>query len=67
MISGIAAGWLDREKIAWVVAGLAQGEERCIEGLMFEFLGARLRVSFLDEQAWCSPAAMIAALATLGL
>jgi len=33
-----------------------------VEELLFAHVGERLRVSFLDDKASCSPAAMIAAL-----
>jgi hypothetical protein len=36
-----------------------------VEELLFSHVGDRLRVSLLDDQATCSPSAMIAALAML--
>ncbi|HEX7842329.1 MAG TPA: hypothetical protein VF469_32880 [Kofleriaceae bacterium] len=61
-MKGIDVGWLDLDEIRELVEHLRGHRDFGIEELRFAHIGERLRVSFLDDQATCSPAAMIAAL-----
>ncbi len=51
-------GWLDPDTLRDVVGHLEAGRDYGVQELAFEHLGDELRVSFLDEAARCSPAAM---------
>ncbi|MEJ7597131.1 MAG: hypothetical protein WKG01_04405 [Kofleriaceae bacterium] len=65
VVRGIEAGWLDEDSIGEVVQALADGTDRGYEELAFDHLGDELRVSFLDDDARCSPAALREALGSL--
>ena len=62
VVKGIDVGWLDLDEIRELVEHLRGHRDFGIEELLFAHLGERLRVSFLDDQATCSPPAMIEAL-----
>lgn len=55
-------GWLDPDEIRKLVEHLRDHRDFGVEELLFAHAGDRLRVSFLDDEATCSPSAMIAAL-----
>jgi hypothetical protein len=65
VVRGIEAGWLDEDTLGEVIHALDARTDLAIQELAFDHLGADLRVSFLDEDARCSPAAMRDALAAL--
>ena len=65
VVRGIEAGWLDDDSLAEVVQALAEGTDRGYEELAFDHLGDELRVSFLDDDARCAPAALRAELTAL--
>jgi len=65
VIQGLEAGWLDAAMLAELVAALDAGTDLTIQELGFEHLGDELRVSFLDDDARCSPVALRAELAKL--
>jgi hypothetical protein len=59
IIQGIKVGWLSRSEIREVVGHLSRHEDYGLDELLFEEVDERLRISFLDDWAECSPAAMI--------
>jgi hypothetical protein len=65
VVTGIEVGWLDHEELRDLVEHLLVHRDFGVDELLFAHVGDRLRVSLLDDQATCSPSAMIAALATL--
>ena len=65
VVTGIEAGWLDDDHVRELVQALADGTDLGIEELAFDHLGDELRVSFLDDDARCAPAAMRAELLEL--
>jgi hypothetical protein len=65
VVRGIEAGWLDEETLGEVIQALDAGTDLGFQELSFDHLGGVLRVSFLDDEARCSPAAMRQALAAL--
>jgi hypothetical protein len=65
VVRGVEAGWLDEAALREVVQALDAGTDLAIEELAFDHLGKDLRVSFLDDDARCAPAAIRAALVTL--
>jgi hypothetical protein len=62
VIKGIDVGWLDEEELRELRDHLAARRDFGVEELLFAHVGEDLRVSFLDDQASCSPSAMMAAL-----
>jgi hypothetical protein len=62
VVKAIDVGWLDSDELRELVSHLQDHRDFGIEELLFAHVGDRLRVSFLDDKASCSPAAMIAAL-----
>lgn len=58
----IDVGWLDSDELRELISHLRDRRDFGVEELLFAHVGERLRVSFLDDKASCSPAAMIAAL-----
>lgn len=54
----IEAGWIDEAALRELVASLERGADLGVQEVAFEHLGDQLRVSFLDEHARCSPAAL---------
>ena len=67
VVQGLEAGWLDDAHLREVIQTLDAGNDLTIEELGFEHLGDELRVSFLDDDARCQPAALRAELARLVL
>ncbi len=65
IVRGIEIGWLDRQEVSELLTYLRQGSDFGVEELLFDHLGGRLRVTFLDEQLTCSPAPIVEALASL--
>jgi len=65
VIEGIRVGWLDRGEIRELIDYLRDHHHFGVEELLFEKDGDHLRVSFLDDRAWCSPAAMLEELEAL--
>lgn len=65
VVRGIEVGWLDMDELRDLLDHLRGHRDFGVEELLFAHLGERLRVSFLDDQATCSPAAMMAALAAV--
>jgi len=65
VVKGIDAGWLDQDEVRDLVEHLRGHRDFGVEELLFAHLGDRLRVSFLDDRATCSPSAMIAALVAI--
>lgn len=65
VMKAIKVGWLDDEELHDLLDHLRAGRDFGVEELLFAHLGDRLRVSFLDDRATCSPAALIAALTAL--
>ncbi len=65
VIRGLEVGWLDEQTLDELIDALDAGTDLGIEELAFDHLGGELRVSFLDEDARCSPGALRAALAAL--
>jgi len=62
VVKGIDVGWLDPDEIRELVEYLRDHRDFGVEELLFAHVGDRLRVSFLDDKATCSPSAMLAAL-----
>jgi hypothetical protein len=62
VVKAIDVGWLDSDELRELISHLRDHRDFGIEELLFAHVGDRLRVSFLDDKASCSPAAMIAAL-----
>jgi NhaP-type Na+/H+ or K+/H+ antiporter len=62
VMKAIDVGWLDSDELRELISHLQDHRDFGIEELLFAHVGDRLRVSFLDDKASCSPAAMIAAL-----
>jgi len=48
-----------------LIGHLRAGRDFGVEELLFEYIGDSLRVSFHDEEEWCRPEAMLAALTAL--
>ena len=65
VVRGIEAGWLDEATLREVVQALDGGTDLAIAELAFDHLGGDLRVSFLDDEARCAPAAIRAAVVAL--
>lgn len=65
VVKGIDVGWLDSDEIRELVEHLREHRDFGVEELLFAHAGDRLRVSLLDDQATCSPAAMMAALVAI--
>ena len=65
VVRGIEAGWLDDAQLRELVGALENGTDLGVQELAFEHLGDELRVSFLDDDARCAPAALRAELAGL--
>jgi hypothetical protein len=65
VVKGIDVGWLDQDEMRELLDHLGDQRDFGVEELLFAHLGERLRVSFLDEQATCSPSALVAALAAI--
>jgi hypothetical protein len=65
VVRGIEVGWLDMDELRELLDHLRGHRDFGVEELLFAHLGDRWRVSFLDDQATCSPSAMVAALATV--
>lgn len=62
---GIEVGWLDEETLGELARALDARHDLGIEEVAFEHLGEALRVSFLDDEARCSPGAMRAEIMAL--
>ena len=62
IVRAIDVGWLDSDELRELISHLRDRRDFGVEELLFAHVGERLRVSFLDDKASCSPAAMIAAL-----
>ena len=62
VVKGIDMGWLGPDEMRELVEHLRDHRDFGVEELLFAHVGDRLRVSFLDDEATCSPSAMIAAL-----
>jgi hypothetical protein len=65
IVRAIDVGWLDSDELRELISHLRDHRDFGIEELLFAHVGERLRVSFLDDKASCSPAPMIAALTAL--
>jgi hypothetical protein len=65
VVRAIDVGWLDSDELRELISHLRDRRDFGVEELLIAHVGERLRVSFLDEKASCSPAAMIAALAAV--
>jgi hypothetical protein len=65
VMKGIKVGWLDDEELRDLLEHLRAGRDFGVEELLFAHIGDQLRVSFLDDRATCSPAALVVALAAL--
>jgi hypothetical protein len=65
VIEGIKLGWLNENKVRKLIGHLRQHEDYGLDELLFEEVNERLRVSFLDDSAECSPGAMIEELEAL--
>jgi hypothetical protein len=59
IIQGIKVGWLSRSAIREVIGRLSRHEDYDLDELLFDEIDDRFRISFLDDWAECSPAAMI--------
>lgn len=62
VVKAIDVGWLDSDELRELISHLRDHRDFGIEELLFAHVGDRLRVSFLEDKASCSPSAMIAAL-----
>lgn len=62
VVKAIDVGWLDSDELRELISHLRDHRDFGIEELLFAYVGDRLRVSFLEDKASCSPSAMIAAL-----
>jgi len=62
---GLEVGWLDRAEIGELIEHLRERRDFGVEELLFAHSGDRLRISFLDDTATCSPGAMMEELAAL--
>jgi hypothetical protein len=65
VVRAIEVGWLDDDELRELLEHLREHRDFGVEELLFNHIGDRLRVSFLDDQATCQPAAMTAALAAI--
>jgi hypothetical protein len=65
VMKGIKVGWLDDEELRDLLGHLRAGRDFGVEELLFAHIGDQLRVSFLDDRATCSPAALLTALTAL--
>ncbi|WP_214110149.1 hypothetical protein [Acrocarpospora catenulata] len=65
VVSGIERGWLSTEDVYEVITRLRAGHDIGFQGLSFDRLGNRLRVTNHDVEAWCPPEEMIRLLTTL--
>ena len=65
VIEGIKLGWLIPNKLRKLIGHLREHEDYGLDELLFEEVNDRLRVSFLDDSAECSLAAMIEELESL--
>lgn len=65
IVRAIDVGWLDSDELRELIAHLRDRRDFGVEELLFAHVGERLRVSFLDDNASCLPAAMISALTAL--
>lgn len=65
VVRGLEVSWLDSDDLNELLANLERGDDYMVEELGLEFIGDRLRVSFLDEIYSCSPQDMIAQLQKL--
>jgi len=62
VVKAIDVGWLDFDELRELISHLRDHRDFGVEELLFAHVGDRLRVSFLEDKASCSPSAMIAAL-----
>jgi hypothetical protein len=62
VVNAIDVGWLDSREMSELIEHLRDHRDFGVEELLFAHFGDRLRVSFLDENATCTPSAMLAAL-----
>jgi hypothetical protein len=62
VVNAIDVGWLDPDEMRELIEHLRDHRDFGVEELLFAHVGDRLRVSFLDDKATCSPSAMLAAL-----
>jgi hypothetical protein len=65
IVNAIDAGWLDADEMIELIEHLRAGRDFGVEELLFDHIGERLRVSFLDDRATCAPTAMLNALVAL--
>lgn len=62
VVNAIGVGWLDPDEMRELIEHLRERRDFGVEELLFAHVGDRLRVSFLDDRATCSPSVMLAAL-----
>jgi hypothetical protein len=62
VVNAIDVGWLDPDQMRELIEHLRDHRDFGVEELLFAHIGGRLRVSFFDHKATCSPSAMLAAL-----
>jgi NhaP-type Na+/H+ or K+/H+ antiporter len=67
VVNAIEVRWLDSDELRELISHLQDHRDFGVEALLFAHVGDRLRVSFLDDQASCSPSAMIAALTAVSV
>lgn len=58
LIKGIDVGWIDEGELRELQEHLCSRRDFGVEELLFAHVGDDLRVSFLDDEATCSQAAM---------
>jgi len=59
VLRGIEHLPFDQGELREILCALQQGRDYVLEELGFDFLDGRMRVSFLDDRAYCDPAALI--------
>ena len=64
-MKGIEAAWLDEDEVHELMEHLRTNRSYGVAEILFEQIEGRLRVSFLEDRASCSPADLIAALSRL--
>jgi hypothetical protein len=67
VVKAIDVGWLDSDELPELISHLRDHRDFAVEELLFAHIGDRLRVSFLEDQASCSPSAMVEALTAVSV
>jgi hypothetical protein len=65
VVRAIEVEWFNDQELTELLVHLRGHRDFGVEELLFAHLGDRLRVSFVDDQATCAPAEMIAALESI--